>query len=90
MSNLKCYTKHNPCEGCMWLNGKYNSSTCPFERKDDCPVFKIFDGLNMLAETPQEVGSPEIIYDKVIPKAVEVLRLFGYKGELRHTQTVTI
>lgn len=74
----------------MWLNGKYNSHTCPFENKDDCPTYKIFDGLNMLAETPQEFGSQDIIYDKVIEKAVEILRLFGYKGELRHTEAVTI
>lgn len=90
MSRLKCYTKYNPCDGCMWLNGKYSSHTCPFENKDDCPAYKIFDGLNMLAETPPELGSPEIIYDKVIAKAVEILRLFGYKGELKRTEVVKI
>lgn len=92
MSGITSYVKHNPCEECSCLKGESETKVCPFKKKVDCPTFRIFDGLNSIAETPQKFGAngQEYVYDNVIKKTIEILRLFGYKGELRYTETVQI
>lgn len=89
---IKKYTMFNPCEKCKNNEGDRCCSCTLYgydKQKYECPRYRIFSGLFELAETDLN-SDKEVIYEKVAEQAIDLLKFFGYKGELRYTEVVNI
>lgn len=88
---LKKYTMYNPCRECKY-NNKSNREKCTLygwgEQREECAKYRIFSGLYQIAAS--NPTDKEQVYEKVVEQAVDLLKFFGYKGELRYTEVVNI
>jgi len=88
---IQKYTMYNPCQECKH-NDTQSRGRCLLygwdKQKEQCARYRIFSGLYELAGTNPD--DKQQVYEKVVEQAVDLLKFFGYKGELRYTEVVNI